>query len=91
MPRLSVFRSNQHLYLQLIDDQAGKTLIGLSDKKLKTAKLTKVDQARALGELIAEEGLKKNITKAVFDRGGWQYHGRVKAACEGARKGGLKI
>jgi len=88
-PRLSVFRSNKGMYLQLIDDSAGKTLIGVYTKELKGSKSDKTESALALGKLLAEKAKKKKIEKAVFDRGGYKYHGRVKAAAEGARKGGL--
>lgn len=89
-PRLSVFRSNQGMYLQLIDDAAGKTLVSAYSKELKkTAK--KAEVAEALGKLIAEKAVAKNIKKVVFDRGGNLYTGRVKAAAEGARAGGLEF
>ncbi|MCD6402471.1 50S ribosomal protein L18 [bacterium] len=110
-PRLCVFRSNKHIYAQLIDDKEGKTLLAASDlevkskiKKKKGAKLlnerkqkTKKEENRTgkvaiayeVGRLIAEKALKKKIEKVVFDRGGYKYHGRVKALAEGAREGGL--
>ena len=91
-PRLSVFRSNQHVLVQLIDDENGQTLASASDKELKSAqKEKKVDRALAVGKLIAEKGLKLKVEKIVFDRGGWKYHGRIKAVAEGAREGGLKF
>lgn len=91
-PRLSVFRSNRHLELQLIDDQAAKTLVGLNDGKIKSKeKMTKIEKAKALGRLLAEKAAKQGIKRAVFDRGGYKYHGRVKAAAEGARESGLKF
>lgn len=88
-PRLSVFRSNTRLYLQLIDDQAGKTLAALSDQKVEGK--TKTARAMAAGEQIAKMATALKITEVVFDRGGYRFHGRVKAAAEGAKKGGLKI
>lgn len=93
-PRLSVFRSNLYTYAQLIDDLNGKTLASASTKKLTTNDkrlTTKIKEAEQLGELIAKRALEKNIKSAIFNRGGYAYHGRVKAVAEGARKGGLKI
>lgn len=89
-PRLCIFRSAKHIYLQLIDDEKGKTILSSNDSELKNEK-GKVDSARQLGKLLAEKALKKNIKKVVFDRGGYKYHGRVKAAADGAREGGLKF
>ena len=89
-PRLSVFRSNQHIYAQLIDDEEGKTLANISDLKLKK-NLNKTDTANEIGKLIAEKALEKKIKEVVFDRGGYKYHGRIKAIAEAARKGGLKF
>jgi len=93
-PRLSVFRSNKHLYLQLIDDEKGRTIVSTSDIALKTGrkskiKMTKTKLAFEIGKNLAELATKKKIKKVVFDRGGYAYHGRVKAAAEGAREGGL--
>ena len=91
-PRFFVFRSNQHIYAQLIDDSRGKTLISLSDLKIKKKKgLTKVQVAQEIGRSIAKEALVRKIEKVVFDRGGYNYHGRVKAVAQGAREGGLKF
>jgi large subunit ribosomal protein L18 len=93
-PRLSVFRSNKAIYVQLIDDEQRKTLVAASEKELakKTEKkITKTEKAKLIGELIAKKALKKKIKAVVFDRGSYRYHGRVKALAEGARKGGLKI
>ena len=92
-PRLVVFRSSKHIYAQVVDDQRGVTLLGASDRtegvqvdgKGKTAK------SFALGKLIAERAKAKGIAKVVFDRGGFKYHGRVKAVADGARKGGLEF
>lgn len=89
-PRLSVFRSNQHLFAQLIDDAKSKTLVGLSTKTLKE-KGTKTSKASALGELIAKEALKLKIKTAIFDRGFFRYHGRLRTFADAARKSGLKI
>ncbi len=91
-PRLCVSRSNKNIFLQLIDDTTGNTIISVSDiKDDKKTKLTKRDLAKEAGKKLAEEAIKKNIKVAVFDRGGYLYHGRVKAAAEGARNGGLKF
>ncbi len=92
-PRLSVFRSNQYIYLQLIDDEKGVTLLAANDQKLRKGKkkLTKKETAFQIGKSLAEEAQKMKIEKIVFDRGGYRYHGRVKAAAEGARQGGLKF
>lgn len=97
-PRLAVFRSLKHIYAQIIDDTKGLTLVSASDKKInkKTLKGEKDLKAKeklafATGELLAKEAAKKKITQVVFDRGGFKYHGRVKALAEGARKGGLKF
>lgn len=89
-PRLSVYRSLKHIYAQLIDDNAGKTILSVSDREIKDIK-KKEEAALALGKLLAEKALAENINQAVFDRGGFKYHGRVKAVAEGARQGGLKI
>ena len=90
-PRLSVFRSNRHIYVQLINDQKGRTLISLSDLKIKTAKGrgNKTEVAAEIGKQVAKMALKKKIKKIVFDRAGYKYHGRVKAVAEGARQAGL--
>lgn len=99
-PRLAVFRSNSHIYLQAIDDEYGKTLVSLSDIKIKKDyktlikenKITKkTDLASVIGKEIAKILKEKNISQAVFDRGGFKYHGIVKAVAEGAREGGLKL
>lgn len=92
-PRLSVFRSNKYVFLQLIDDTKGKTLVGVKDVELKDYKKmdSKIKKAYEAGKLLAEKAKKAGIEKAVFDRGGYKYHGRVKAVAEGAREGGLKI
>lgn len=91
-PRLSVYRSSRGLFLQLIDDDIARTLIGISDKALSgKKKLTKSDRAFALGKLIAEKARELGITTAVFDRGGYRYHGRVARIADGAREGGLQF
>lgn len=90
MPRLSVFRSNTHIYGQIIDDLSGKTLVSGSDLKIKE-KGKKVEIAEKVGEEIAKLALTKKIKKVVFDRNGFAYHGRVKAVADGARKGGLEF
>lgn len=87
-PRLSVFRANQHIYGQLIDDAAGKTIISASSLELK-AKAKKSEAATEVGKLVAKKALEKGIKAVVFDRGGYAYHGRVKALADGAREGGL--
>jgi large subunit ribosomal protein L18 len=92
-PRLAVFRSNRYCYAQLIDDEKGETLAGLSLKDIKKAheKEGKKKGAFKVGRLLAEKAKKKKIKKAVFDRAGYQYHGRVKQVAEGAREGGLEL
>lgn len=89
-PRLCVFRSNKHIYLQLVDDEKGKILLSVSDAKIKSPG-KKTDVAMAVGVLLAKHALEKKIESVIFDRGGYKYHGRVKAAAEGARQGGLKF
>ena len=89
-PRLSIFRSLKHLYVQLIDDQTGKTLASVKDSEVKV-KGQKQEIALAVGKLLAEKAQKQNIKTIVFDRSGYKYHGRVKAVAEGARAGGLKF
>lgn len=91
-PRLSVFRSNQHIYIQLIDDNQGKTLASLNDLKIKKDKgSTRVQIAKEMGLSIAKKALEQKVKKVVFDRGGYKYHGQIKAVAEGARQGGLKF
>lgn len=87
-PRLSVFRSNTNIYAQLIDDVAGVTLVSASSQDEKG---TKTEQAQAVGKAIAEKATEKDIKKVVFDRGGYAYHGRVKALAEAARENGLEF
>lgn len=89
-PRLSVFRSNTHIYGQIINDESGKTLVSFSDIKIKKeAKMTKTMMATQVGEEVAKKAIAKKVTTVVFDRNGFMYHGRIKALAEGARKGGL--
>ncbi|MFA5086533.1 MAG: 50S ribosomal protein L18 [Candidatus Paceibacterota bacterium] len=89
-PRLCVFRSNQFIYAQLVDDATGKTILAVNDSELK-GKDKKADSAKKLGKTLAEKALEKKISEVVFDRGGYKYHGRVKALAEGVREGGLKF
>lgn len=92
-PRLSVFRSSKHIYAQLVDDIGGETLVAASDHDLnkEDAKKTKMEIATGVGRVLAEKASKVGIRKVVFDRGGYEYHGRVRALAEGARKGGLEF
>ena len=92
-PRLAVFRSNKEIYAQIIDDVTGKTIIAASsrDKDISSAKGTKSEIATMVGKSIAEKALKAGVETIAFDRGGYQYHGRVKSLAEGAREGGLKF
>ena len=94
-PRLSVYRSNENIYAQIIDDTKAHTLISCStlDRPIKLALSTgrTCDASRLIGEKLAELSLKKNITKVVFDRGPYLYHGRIKALADGARAGGLQF
>jgi len=90
-PRLNVFRSGANMYLQLIDDSSGRTLASAWTKEQDIAGGTKTDEARKAGRLIGERALANGIRQVVFDRGGYLYHGRVKAAAEGAREAGLEF
>ncbi|OGF74486.1 50S ribosomal protein L18 [Candidatus Giovannonibacteria bacterium RIFCSPHIGHO2_02_FULL_46_20] len=91
-PRFSVYRSHKHIMLQLIDDEKGKTLLGISDRGSKKTKArTKSQRAFEAGKLLAQKAKTKGIESVVFDRGGYKYHGRVAKAAEGAREGGLKF
>ena len=91
-PRLNVFRSNHHIYAQLIDDLAGHTLASASTLESSVEQQgSKTEQAAAIGKLLADRAREKNIENVVFDRSGYLYHGRVKALAEGAREGGLKF
>ena len=90
MPRMTVFRSNKQIYVQFIDDKAGKTLASASSLKLEE-KVGKKDQAVKVGEMAAKNALEAGITAVVFDRNGYLYHGRIKELANAARKGGLKF
>jgi len=92
-PRMSVFRSNKEIYVQIVNDQDGKTLMSVSsrDKGLASVKGTKTEVAQAVGKAIAEKALKEGVSKVVFDRNGYLYHGRVKSLADAAREGGLKF
>jgi large subunit ribosomal protein L18 len=93
VPRLSVFRSNKQIYAQIIDDEKKSTLVSASslDKSLKLENGGNIEAAKAVGKLLAEKAKKAKITKVVFDRGGYLYHGRVEALAEAARENGLEI
>jgi large subunit ribosomal protein L18 len=92
-PRLVVFRSSKHIYAQVVDDTKGVTILGASDRTdgVKPEGAGKTAKSFALGRHIAEQAKARGIGKVVFDRGGYQYHGRVKAVADGARKGGLEF
>jgi len=92
-PRLSVFRSNTDIYVQLIDDANGQTLAAASskDKAIASQKITKSEKSKLVGETIAKKAAELGITKVTFDRGGYLYHGRVKSVADGAREGGLQF
>ena len=93
-PRLSVFRSNKQISVQVIDDDKGVTLAAATSRTkeiAEQAKITKTEQARLVGKLAAQKALEKGITQVVFDRSGYLYHGRVKALADAAREGGLKF
>lgn len=88
-PRLNVFRSNTHIYAQVIDDSQGRTLVAANSLQIETDDLNKTETARRVGSLVASRAQEAGITSVVFDRGGYVYHGRVKALADAARKGGL--
>jgi len=90
-PRLSVFRSNRGMFAQLIDDTSGKTIAAVNWIEPELRKLSAGEQAKRAGELLAERGKQAGVTSCVFDRGGYRYHGRVRALAEGAREGGLEF
>jgi large subunit ribosomal protein L18 len=92
-PRLSVFRSNKEIYAQIVDDVTGKTISAASsrDKDISSVKGTKTEVATLVGKAVAEKALKAGVEFISFDRGGYQYHGRVKSLAEGAREAGLKF
>jgi large subunit ribosomal protein L18 len=90
-PRVSVFRSNRGVFVQLIDDDAGRTLTAVSWTEPELRGLKRMEQAQRVGTILAQRATEAGIQEAVFDRGGYQYHGRVKALAEGAREGGLRF
>jgi large subunit ribosomal protein L18 len=90
-PRLAVYRSNRHIYAQLIDDDGARTLVAASDRDVSAGDQGKIDSAKAVGALLGERAVAAGITGAVFDRGGRLFHGRVAALAEGAREKGLRI
>jgi large subunit ribosomal protein L18 len=90
-PRISVFRSNRGISAQLIDDDARRTLASVNWTEADLRTLSGTDQAKKVGELLAQRATSAGVQSAVFDRGGYQYHGRVKALAEGAREGGLRL
>jgi large subunit ribosomal protein L18 len=90
-PRLSVFRSNRGVFAQLVDDTTGRTVAAVSWIEPELRKLGTMEQAKKVGELIAQRAKEAGVQACVFDRGGYRYHGRVRALAEGAREGGLKF
>ena len=90
-PRISVFRSNRGIFAQLIDDDSGRTLASVNWTESDLRGLKPMEQANKAGQLLAERAKAAGVERAVFDRGGYQYHGRVKALAEGAREGGLEF
>jgi large subunit ribosomal protein L18 len=89
MPRLTVYRSNNHIYAQIINDQSGTTIVSSNDIKLTKGK--PVERAKEVGMALAKLAQAQNINKVVFDRNGYKYHGRVKSVADGAREGGLEF
>lgn len=92
-PRITVFRSNKQIYVQIVDDKTGKTLVSASSrtKEIASQKINKIKQAQLVGQIIAEKAKEANIDSVVFDRNGYLFHGRVKALAEAAKDGGLKF
>lgn len=90
-PRLSVFRSNQHIYAQLIDDEGQKTLVAVSDLGIKSKKSSGKVMAKEIGKKLAQNAKEKGLKKIVFDRGGYKFHGRIMELARGAREGGLEF
>ena len=88
-PRLSVFRSNKYIYAQLIDDKSGTTIVSASEKDIKGADFGRIQMAEEVGKALAQKAKAKKVKNAVFDKGSYRYHGRIKALAEGARKEGL--
>jgi large subunit ribosomal protein L18 len=92
-PRMSVYRSNKQIYVQLIDDQNGRTLVAASsrEEEIVSQKVTKIEQAALVGKLVASKAKEAGIEEVIFDRNGYLYHGRVKSLADAAREGGLKF
>lgn len=92
-PRLNVFRSNKHIYAQLIDDTKGVTLVSAStlDKELSLESTSNIEATQKVGELVAKRAVEKGISSVVFDRGGYLYHGRIQALADAARENGLQF
>jgi large subunit ribosomal protein L18 len=92
-PRLAVFRSNRHIYAQVIDDTTGRTVAAAStaEADLRSGATATVDAAKAVGQLVGERAKAAGISRVVFDRGGFRYHGRIAALCDGARAAGLEV
>ena len=90
-PRVSVFRSNRGIFAQLVDDDQGRTLVSVNWTEAELRGLAPMEQAKRAGELLAQRASANGVSTAVFDRGGYKYHGRVKALAEGARAGGLTL
>ena len=90
-PRLAVFRSLTHIYAQLVDDDAGRTLAAASSKEANDAKGKRTESAKTVGTLLGDRAKQKGVTEVVFDRGGYRYHGRVKALADGVRAAGVKL
>ncbi len=90
-PRISVFRSNRGIFAQLIDDDAGRTLASVSWTEPELRSLSPLEQAKRAGEVLAKRAGEAGVQEAVFDRGGYKYHGRVRALAEGVREGGLRV
>lgn len=90
-PRLNVFKSNTNFYAQIIDDTTGRTLVSASTMKMELTSKSNVEAAQTVGTEVAKKALAANITEVVFDRGGYQYHGKVKAFADAARAAGLKF
>jgi large subunit ribosomal protein L18 len=88
-PRLSIFKSNRHMYAQIIDDASGKTILGISSEKAEGK--TMMEKSKSLGNMIAKASLGKKISKVAFDRGGFKYTGKIKLFADAAREGGLKF
>ncbi len=89
-PRMTVFKSNKHIYAQIVDDSIHKTVVAASDEKL-NSKMKKIESATEVGKEIAQKAVKAKITNVLFDRNGFKYHGRVKALADAAREAGLKF